>query len=96
MSARIIDLDAARVARSEATGEPPVVRFGGVDYTLPVELPWAIVEAASSQDSTQIVNAVKSLLGEQWAAFEQTGVSVGDMQTLIENVARVYGADQGN
>jgi hypothetical protein len=92
---RIIDLDAARAARAEAKAEAPVIRFGGADYTLPHELPWSIVEAASTGESRAIIDAIKALLGEQWAAFEATGVSVADMTVLIENIAGIYATDAG-
>lgn len=92
---RVIDLDAARAARAEANAEPPVVRFGGVDYTLPVELPWAMVEAAAGGDANGLVSAVKLLLGNQWAAFDAHSPSVADMRTLIEHVATLYGIDPG-
>jgi len=92
---RIIDLDAARSARAEALAEAPVIRFNGQDYTLPAELPWSIVEAASTGETKAIVSAVKSLLGEQWNDFEKSGVSVSDMTTLIENIATVYGTSPG-
>lgn len=93
---RIIDLDAARAARAEAKKEAPIIRFGGVDYTLPIELPWRIVEAASTQDTLQIVSAIKSLLGDQWEKFEANGVSASDMTVLIEQIASIYGTDSGN
>jgi hypothetical protein len=92
---RVIDLDAARAARATAQAEAPVIKFGGEEYTLPIELPWSIVEAASSSNTSEIVNAVKSLLGEQWTTFEATGVSVADMTTLIESIAGVYSTDSG-
>lgn len=92
---RIIDLDAARAARAEAKAEAPVIRFGGTEYTLPSELPWAIVEAASTGETKAIIDAIKTLLGEQWSAFEATGVSVADMTVLIENIAGVYGTNSG-
>ncbi len=95
MTNRIIDLDAARLARAEAQQDAPVVRFNGKDYTLPNELPWSVVEAASSQEPTQIVNAVKSLLGDQWQAFG-ADVSVSDMTVLLENIATIYGSTAGN
>lgn len=93
---RVVDLDAARAARAEATAEAPVVVFGGVQYTLPVELPWAMVEAAASGDAAGLVNAVKLLLGSQWAAFEAAQPSISDMRVLVESVAPLYGVDQGN
>lgn len=92
---RIIDLDAARAARAEANGEAPIVRFGGVDYVLPVELPWAMVEAAASGDAGGLVQAVKLLLGDQWATFEAEQPSISDMRILVENVAELYGVDSG-
>lgn len=95
MSDRLIDLDAARAARSEATADAPRVLFGGTEYTLPVELPWAIVEAAASGSGEGLITAVKLLLGDQWAAFETAGPSVSDMRVLIEHVATLYGVDSG-
>jgi hypothetical protein len=93
---RIIDLDAAREARAEAKKEIPVIKLEGKEFKLPVELPWSIVEAATTQDSKEIILAIKSLLGEQWDEFQKLGVSVGDMQILIENIAKIYGVEQGN
>jgi hypothetical protein len=92
---RVIDLDAARAARAEANAEAPVVRFGGVDYTLPVELPWAMVEAAASGDAGGLVTAVKLLLGDQWETFESAQPSIGDLRILVEGVAELYGVDSG-
>jgi hypothetical protein len=93
---RIIDLDAARAARAEAQLDAPVVRFNGKDYTLPVELPWSIVEAATSQDSVKIIAAVKTLLGEQWNDFQEANVSVADMTVLIESISQLYAVEPGN
>lgn len=93
---RVIDLDAARAARAEANKSAPVVKFGGVEYTLPVELPWRIVEAASTQDTVQIVNAIKELLGDQWESFEANGVSAADMTVLVEQIASIYAVEPGN
>lgn len=92
---RIIDLDAARTARSEAKAEAPVIKFGGKKYKLPAELPWSVVEAASSGDTKSIVGAIKTLLGEQWSDFEANGISVADMTVLLENIATIYGTDSG-
>lgn len=39
-----LDLDAARAARAEQGGEAPVVGFGGVDFVLPSEPPFAFLE----------------------------------------------------
>jgi hypothetical protein len=92
---RIIDLDAARNARSEAKAEAPVIKLGNKNYKLPNELPWLVVEAASSGDTKNIVNAIKLLLGDQWSEFESNGLSVADMTVLLENIATIYGTDSG-
>lgn len=93
---RIIDLDAARAARAEAQLDAPIVKFNGKKYKLPVELPWSIVEAATSQDGAQIIAAVKTLLGEQWDDFQSANISVADMQVLIENISKLYAVEPGN
>lgn len=93
---RVIDLDTARSARNEAKKNNPKIKFNGKTYDLPNELPWMIVESAASQDSNQIINSLKSLLGEQWDEFVKSGVSVADMTVLLENIATVYAIDPGN
>jgi len=93
---RVIDLDAARSARAEANREAPVVKFGGVEYKLPVELPWKVVEAASTGDTVEIIKAVKSLLGDQWEKFESNGISAADVTVLVEQIASLYSVDSGN
>jgi hypothetical protein len=95
MSGRIIDLDAARAARAEATKETPVIKFGGKEWTLPSELPWALAEAAAGANAESAIVAVKSLLGSQWEEFLKQNPSVEDMRILLENVAAIYGADPG-
>ena len=82
---RIIDLDAARAARAEAT-TPVVVRFGGTDYTLPNELP---LEAAMSADDP--VAFLTSLLGSHADDFMSAGPSIADVTMLAESIASVYG-----
>jgi hypothetical protein len=94
--ARIIDLDAARVARAEAQKEAPIIKIENKEFKLPIELPWIIVEAASTEKTNEIIGAIKTLLGEQWEEFAKLNISVGDMQVLIENIAKIYSADAGN
>lgn len=92
--ARVIDLDAAKAARAEAENETPVIRFSGKDWNLPTELPWALAEAATSGDPAAAIGAVKSLLGNQWAAFAAYGPTIEDMRVLLESSVAVY-ADPG-
>lgn len=90
-----LDLDALREARAEASGEKPTVKLGGTTYELPAELPWAVVEAASTNEPSAIVNAIKTMLGEQWADFEKHNLSAGDMTALIEHIGQMYGDTLG-
>lgn len=87
---RSIDLDAARIARAEATGEAPTVRFGGRDWVLPAELPWALAEASASGNPQDAMLAVKSLLGEQWVEFVGLNPTMSDIQVLVEGIGAIY------
>lgn len=93
--ARVIDLDAARIARAEAQGEAPVIRFGGQDWTLPSELPWAVAEAAAANDGPAALAAIRLLLGSQWAEFSKLNPSLSDVAVLLEGVGEIYGASPG-
>lgn len=90
---RVLDLDAARAARQEANGEVPIVRFGGREFTLPVEMPWTVAEAAAGGDGASALRAVRLLLGDQWVEFEALNPSVADVLEIIQGVAAIYGAD---
>lgn len=88
---RVVDLDAARAAREEKAGPKPVVVFGGREWTLPGELPWALAEAAASGSPQDALNAVRSLLGpDQWPDFVALGLTISDVQVLIEGIAAIY------
>lgn len=95
MTSRVIDLDAARAARAEASKEAPMIRFAGSDWTLPVELPWALAEAAADTSAETAIAAVKSLLGAQWPAFVAAGPTIEDMRVMLEHIAEIYAVDPG-
>lgn len=95
----MIDLDAARAARKEANGEGPVVRFGGQDYELPAELPFAVLEAMRGLQNEEtaaasIVEMTEALLGPHYAAIRAAGLSVDDMNELVGGVLTEYGVDR--
>ena len=92
---RVVDLDAARAARAEAKGEAPCIRFGGQDWTLPVEMPWEVAEVASEGTAAAAMSAVRLLVGEQWVEFKKHQPSLADVMVLIEAIAEIYGADPG-
>ena len=87
---RVIDLDAARAARAELNPTGPVARFGGQEFQLPVELPFAIAQAASGTPD-DLRDAVKSLMGEQYAQWSALNPSLMDIQALFEALPGMYG-----
>jgi hypothetical protein len=100
------DLDAARAARAEANGEAPTVKFGGVVFVLPVEMPYQIVESVNAMQAasekgdgytvTQMLSAIaKDLFGDRFEEFLSFHPSMLDMQALLENVAPMYGLTAG-
>jgi len=100
-----IDLDAISAARREGKDEKPSVKFGGVDFTLPAEMPFAVVEAvgrmqaAEGDDNAQVADAMadlaRSLFGPRFREFLDLGPSVQDITALLEAVAPAYGVSSG-
>jgi hypothetical protein len=84
MSARKIDLDAARAARAES--EPVTVVFGGEEFTLPPELP---LEAATA--AGEPTRFIEVMFGDQHEAFMQLRPSMNDVMTLANGIAAAYG-----
>jgi len=106
MAAPKIDLDKARAARREASGEPPVVVYGGKKFKLPVELPFEVSEhaaalstasAADDADASligsELREIVQLILGDGFPAFMAQRPSTEDMFTLVDGLADVYGFD---
>lgn len=90
---RVIDLDAARTARAEVSGEPVVLRFGGRDFTLPPEMPLDFAFHASQGDLRE---AVATLLApKDVKAFLALRPSFEDYGALVDGATRVYGTDAG-
>lgn len=99
-----IDLDAARAARREAKGEAPTVTFGGATYTLPIEMPFEIVEelgrlrAADGDGSVAgqaVLAVVRLLVGDQYEAFMAHHPSMDDLTELAQGAMREYGVGPG-
>lgn len=88
-----IDLDAAKAARREASGEAPIVVFGGKEFTLPVELPQSAAEAINdvSNDKGSVNDIFKILLNGQFSDFMALGPSVDDVKEFFDKIAPVYG-----
>lgn len=90
---RSLDLDAARAARAEAQGEPPVVTFGGEQFTLPAELPLRYAWALIDNDHE---GALKMLFNGQHERFLAKDPSRDDVLALIKGIPLLYGiGDEG-
>lgn len=102
-----IDLDAARAARREASGEPPVIVFGGKELELTFEIPFEVAErmgsmgvALENQDGNELSNGfrdvLKLLLGDHFDEFMAQRPSVPDLMAMVDGVVKAYGfADLG-
>lgn len=93
---RVLDLDAARQARLEKKGPPPVVKQGGKNWALPAELPSEVVTGfgmAQRGDISGLDSALEALFGEQYADFKAEGLSWPDEEALLEGVLELYGFD---
>lgn len=81
-----------RAARREAKGEGPTVTFLGESFSLPVEMPWAVVDAADSEDYGP---AVRALFGEDFARAMALQPSVQDITELLEGLPALYAVSLG-
>lgn len=109
--AKSINLDAARAARSEALEEAPTLLFKGVEFKLPIEIPFAIVESAativaaerSGEDDDErggaaaaaIAQMARALLGEEYDKFLALGPSMSDMNLILESIGDLYAVNLG-
>jgi hypothetical protein len=98
---RRLDLDAIR---KEATGEPVTIVVGGVDYTLPSELPFSFVsDAASLADvdpedpsygarTAQVADHVlRNLFGEEtWESLSRQ-LDLKQVMALLQALPGLYG-----
>ena len=86
-------LASARAARAEARGEPPVLEVDGQEIVLPVEMPYDFMRLAAAGD---LNGGLLALFGDEDTVGKVTGgMSVDDLQTLVEVVGDVYGASAG-
>lgn len=92
-SGRVIDLDASRAARAEAAGVPVVVKLGGREFTLPVELPFLFADHLAEGE---LRRAFDALLGEQASEFWKLGVTLPDVEAFAEQVTGAYGMAEGD
>ena len=101
--ADIIDLDKIGAVRREAKKDRPVIKFGGQEFQLPPEMPFAVVEAVgriqragNDEEKNAVVaesmaDIARALFGDGYRKFLDLGPSVEDVSTLIDNIAPTYG-----
>jgi len=99
----IIDLDKIAAARRETKGELPIVKFGGEDFTLPPEMPFAVIEAVGkirADENGEVDNSVvaesmgdiaRALFGKKYRRFLDLGPSAEDISALLQNLPPLYG-----
>lgn len=96
MSARRIDLDAARAARAEKVGEAPVVVLEGVEYVLPRELPMeavlVVAEDLTKPNPKTVRAAMEAIFGDHWPTLRPK-LSVADSMLVLTGVLELYGTD---
>lgn len=95
-----IDLDQLRAARREGKSEGITVALGGEEFTLPPEIPFAVVEGASriGEKSTlaEVSHVLIALLGEeQWGRFMKHQPSFEDVTALFQGAMTEYGLSPG-
>lgn len=95
MTAKRVDLDAARKARDEKAGDPPVVVLGGVAFTLPAACPALVVVGlarARNGDLDGIEEAIDGLFGDRTDEVLKLGLELEDFDVIFE---QAYGEDPG-
>jgi hypothetical protein len=86
------NVNATRAQRLEALGERWEFEVDGELFTLPTELPRAIVGKLATLDAADLDGLLTLLLGdEQFKRLDEHAMSVQDVQALLE----AYGRDTG-
>lgn len=91
---RVIDVDAHRAARLEKLGPPPVVRVGGRDVELPLELPADVIYAfgaLSAGDLTALESGLRGLLGDAYDVVVAEAPAFADLEFVITEAMEAYG-----
>ena len=91
---RVIDVDAARAARLETLGPAPIVRVGGRDFELPLELPSETIYAFGAiqgGDFSGLERAMRSLYGDGYDAIAALTPAWADQEYLFTQTIEAYG-----
>lgn len=85
------DLDAARAARREASGEPLRFTFGGQRFEVPSSRSDWPFEVSGLLQVNDYSAALEVLLGEQWPAFKACRPTFADLVDLLEWLSKEMG-----
>ena len=103
---REINLDVLEAQDREAQKTAPTLKFKGKAFTLPVELPWAVVESYGElmeipeEERTgaavgQMIRVVKAMLGDSYDDFAALNPTAKNVNALIGEVFALYGTSSG-
>lgn len=92
---RIIDLDAAREERGEVA--PYIIRFKGLDFEIPGEAPWGVMDALWGEHSLdrKMVFFVRNVFGERYQEFLNLLPTPEEVGHVVAEVCDVYGLTEG-
>jgi hypothetical protein len=99
---RAVDLNAARAARREAQKKAPEVILDEATFTMPIEMPFAVVEKLGDMAEAQqagnnaavaaaVMGVIRILFGDQYDEFMKHRPSMGDLEVLLDGLLREYG-----
>ncbi len=103
---REVNLDTLAAQRREADGVAPTIKFRGKVFTMPLELPFVVVEAVGAlneleaeernkQSIAMMADVTRALLGDSHDDFMKLGPSTQDVTDLIKAVFELYGTSEG-
>ena len=86
------DLDAASAARREAEGVGFSFMWQGTDFVCQPAKEWPI-SVSGSLTNGDLVAALSAILGDQAEAFLAGNPTMGDVETLMTEIAKFSGVD---
>lgn len=91
----VLDLDAARARRLEASGDAPSFKYNDKTFVLPhpAELPFDLAEQLASGDT---FGALKTALGDSYEEFVGEKPAMGDVMQLVRWIGTLTAGSLGN
>jgi len=91
----VLDLDAIRARRLEASSAEVSFRYGGKDFTVgnPSELPFELAEQLGTGD---VHGALRTVLGDAYDDFMELKPSISDVMELVKWIGSLSAGSLGN